>query len=98
LLKKVLIYENRKCDPICWNASNPQLENQAFLSLFRLLDEEWDVYLDLKESKQPALIGQNQVDLYHKAKQGDAFACRRLLSQRKRCEYEFWQIVPVQEY
>jgi len=97
-MKKVLIYENRKTDPICWDASTPELENQAFLALFHLLDEEWDVYLDLKEDKQPALIGQNQVALYHKAKQGDVLSCRRLLSQRLRYEYEFWQLIPVREY
>lgn len=95
-MNKILLYENRKIDPVCWDASTPELENKAFLALFRLL-EEWDVYHDLEESSQPTLIGQNAVALYHRAKQGNVLACRGLLNQRRQCEYEYWQLISLQK-
>ena len=94
-MKKVLVYDNRKMDPVIWDASTPELEDKALLALFKFFDE-WNFYEDLRDNPQPTLIGTNQYGLYQKAKTGDIVACKRLLGQRKGNEYEFWQILPIQ--
>ncbi len=53
IVKKVLMYENRKIDPMVLDASTPELEQKAFLKLFNYLDENWEVYAGLKELKEP---------------------------------------------
>ena len=50
---EVLIYRNRKCDPEIWDISTPERKRKAFLSLFTLLDEHWQVYCDLEELEEP---------------------------------------------
>jgi hypothetical protein len=76
---KVLIYGNRKQDDEIYDISTPEKEAAAYLLLFRLLDEQWEVYCDL-----PA----NQKSRYEKAKAGNADAAKRLLNARKDYEYE----------
>jgi len=95
-MKQVLIYENRKMDPIVWDASTPELEGKALLGLFNLMDS-WNFYEDLRDNPQPNLTKSNQYSLYQKAKEGNVIACKQLLSQRKSYEYEFWQLLPVQK-
>lgn len=48
-MKRILVYENRKVDACYFDASTEQLEAGAYLALFKLLDESWQVYGDLKE-------------------------------------------------
>jgi hypothetical protein len=88
MLKKILLYENRKIDPEAFDASTPELENEAFLKLFKLLDEDWDVYSceDLSEQHQT---------WYDAAKAGDPEAAKKLLKARRSYEYEEWQFVDV---
>jgi hypothetical protein len=45
---KILVYENRKCDPSYYDASTPEKELAAYLLLFKQL-EDWDIYCELKE-------------------------------------------------
>jgi hypothetical protein len=57
-MKKVLMYDNRKCNPEIWDVSTPELKSKAFLNLFKLLDEDWEVYSDLvglEEPKKPSM-------------------------------------------
>lgn len=49
-LTKVLMYENRKVDPICWDASAPKEEAAALLCLVRHF-EDWQFYHMLKGSE-----------------------------------------------
>ena len=95
-MKKVLVYDNRKMDLVVWDASTPELENKSLLSLFKLFDS-WNFYGNLTSSPQPDLTNSNQYSLYQKAKKGELSACKQLLMQRKKYEYEFWQILPIQE-
>lgn len=106
-MKQVLIYSNRKMSPVVWDASTPELEKQAFLFLFKYLDEEWQCYGDLEEEitmcgttpREIYEIGcrKSQMKLYKKAKEGDLMACRRLLEDRKDYEYEYWDLVEICE-
>lgn len=86
--EKILLYENRKCDPVAFDASTPELEAAAYLKLFKLLDEDWQVYEcgDLKADHKK---------WYQKAKTGDAVAAEKLLRARRDYEYETWQSVNV---
>lgn len=95
-MKMVLIYENRKTDPVVWDASTSELEGKAFLSLFNLLDKEWRVYTDLEENPQSSMFN-NQFTLYNKSKEGDIRSCRALLNIRKQYEYEYWSFVRILE-
>jgi hypothetical protein len=49
-VKRLLVYTNRKCDPIYWDASTPELEAGAFLALFKTIDESWRCYASLTEA------------------------------------------------
>lgn len=46
---RVLVYENRKADPVCWDASTPEKKGAAVLCLFRHLDRDWEFYTGLDE-------------------------------------------------
>jgi hypothetical protein len=53
-LRRVLVYENRKSgDPYLLDASTEELEAGAFLKLFEVLDDSWQVYGALKEATKP---------------------------------------------
>jgi hypothetical protein len=86
-MKKVLIYSNRRYDEKVWDISTPELENRAFLQLFKLL-QDFEVY-DQDELSITAK------DLYALADSGNAFAAKKLLRLRKGNEYEEWNIVDV---
>ena len=85
-MDRVILYENRKSDPLVLDVSTPEKRTAAFLCLFRVLDEEWQVYSELNKREQT---------LYDKARGGDGSAAERLLSLRKDNEYEMWQFVTV---
>ncbi|MBA7665289.1 hypothetical protein ES703_73359 [subsurface metagenome] len=36
---EILLYENRKIDPICWDASTPEKKKASLLALFRYFDK-----------------------------------------------------------
>jgi hypothetical protein len=80
-MTKVLVYSNRKIDPIIIDTSTPEKEAAAFLKLFKHLDEEWRVYDDLDPKYQ---------NLWDKATTGDADAAKKLLKMRRNEEYESW--------
>lgn len=46
---EILFYDNRKADPICWDASTPEKRKAAILALFKHLDEDWEMYTGLDE-------------------------------------------------
>ena len=123
-MKRVLKYGNRKTDDCYWDASTSELEAGAFLALFKVLDESWQVYGGLEEKEQLLERTSNHVegcmcdsckafrreernipgrekerlehlDLYKKAKKGDALAARKLLTLRKDYEYETFSFVQV---
>jgi hypothetical protein len=59
---RILIYGNRKLDGDCyWDASTPENEAGAFLSLFKLLDESWSVYADIMEPHQSPTFPEGHV-------------------------------------
>lgn len=76
---KILVYGNRKADDTYYDVSTPGKENAAYLALFKILDEEWDVYVELETAHKP---------LYDAAKSGDAQAAKKLMYLRRRYEYE----------
>ena len=86
-MKKILLYENRKCDEV-FDASTPELESAAFLTLFKILDEVWQVY-DCGD------LTANHRKWYNDAKAGDAKAAEKLLRARRDYEYESWRLVNV---
>jgi hypothetical protein len=51
-MKKVLVYDG-KHDIEIWDASTPELKDKAFLSLFNVLDKDWQCYDDIKELEEP---------------------------------------------
>ena len=81
-LPQVLMYGNRKIDPVIIDASTLEKEAAAFLKLFQYLDRDWQVYDTGMTAPHKAL--------YDKAKAGDAEAAKKLLTQRKGYEYEEW--------
>lgn len=76
---KVLIYGNRKQDDEMYDISTPEKEAAAYLVVFKTLDEDWQVYIEV-EGKQK--------ELYEKAKKGDSESAKKLMNQRKSYEYE----------
>ena len=86
-MNRILLYENRKSDPIAWDASTDELMAKAFLACFNYLDKDWNLFDDLKKMESR---------LYEKATQGDAVAARRILEDRQYEEYCSWQIVTIQ--
>lgn len=76
---KILIYGNRKQDDEFFDISTPAKELAAYLKIFRILDEDWDVYRELSKDHQ---------NLYDSAKRGDGEAAKRLIVLRRSYEYE----------
>lgn len=83
---EILVYSNRKTDPIYWDISTPEQRATAFLDLFRILRDEWDVYAQINRSSL------REQALFEQAGQGDGRAAERLLTLRKNDEYESWHI------
>jgi len=86
-MDRILLYENRKSDPIAWDASTEELMAKAFLACFNYLNKDWQLFNDLKEMES---------GVYEKATQGDADAARKILENRQYDEYFNWQIVTIQ--
>jgi len=86
-MDRILLYENRKSDPIAWDASTEELMAKAFIACFNYLDKDWQLFNDLKEMES---------GVYEKATQGDADAARKILENRQYDEYCSWQIVTIQ--
>ena len=86
-MNRILLYENRKSDPIAWDASTEELMAEAFLACFNYLNKDWQLFNDLKEMES---------GVYEKATQGDADAARKILENRQYDEYCSWQIVTIQ--
>jgi len=129
---KILLYENRKIDPICWDVSTPEKEKAGFLALFNYLDKDWGYYDGLEEwekeladvnellkklnslkeeclkdifqhEKERLKVQKKELEelkqryfMLQKARNGNAVAAKSLLSQRLEYEYEYWQIIEVE--
>lgn len=96
-MKRVLMYSNRKTDPVLWDVSTKKQEDAAYLALVQLLDEDWQVYdgLDDPPAWDEPDAPSKQAQWYAAAKKGDALAARRLLMARRTYEYEHWHFVGV---
>jgi len=89
-MNKVLLYENRKEDPVVWDASSPELEEKAFRSLFNKLDEEYNFYAELRKA--------DVNHLYKKAVKGDFKSIKKILTSRINYEYEYWSLINIHPY
>lgn len=97
-MRRVLLYENRKVDPLVIDATTPEQQRLAFLFLFRHLRDEWEVYADLEEPLAWDEIETNERKLYRQACDGDALAAQRLLETRQdNNEFELWLLIDVVE-
>jgi len=103
-MKKVLIYQNKKSDAYVWDVSTPELLDKAYWSLFKVLDEDWEVYGELQDDVWDRnIVNTSKGDwehlkiLYNKAKTGDLSNIKALLESRKSYEYEEWHITTVKE-
>jgi len=86
-MKRILLYGG-KHGHMVWEASTSEQEDAALKALFSFLDKEWNVYNDLRMVESA---------LYDKAKQGDQKSIKNLLLLRRNYEYEWFEILPVQE-
>jgi len=88
---QILRYENRKMDPIFYDISTPEKREAGYRCLFKILNEEWMVYEDLKEvtdrSKQSHSQRRQRI-LYCRAEVGDYESIKLLMNCRKNYEYE----------
>ncbi len=73
---KVLMYENRKCDPSFYDASTPAKESAAYLRFFRHLDDDWDVYCELAEDDAIRALCSPCAKDVHKYCEGDGCICK----------------------
>ena len=111
-MKQVLIYENRKIDPIVWDVSTLELRAKAFMALFKILDVDWEAYSDLDDECveegcshsctyhkviESTRPNLDQQGLYAAAKDGNAKAAEQLLQMRRDYEYENWVITEMEE-
>ena len=109
-MKQVLIYENRKIDPIVWDVSTLELRAKAFMELFRIIDKDWEAYSDLDDEcaeagcshtcahhrkVEPTRPNPDQQALYAAAKGGNTKATEQLLRMRRDYEYESWVITDM---
>jgi len=76
---RILVYGNRKSDDTYYDISTPAKEDASYLALFKILDEEWEVYQDLETGQEALLL---------RARTGDANAAKRLMKARTDYEYE----------
>lgn len=76
---KILVYGNRKQDDEFYDISTPEKENAAYLTVFKVLDEDWEVYQDLGAGEEALLL---------RARVGDPEAAKRLMKGRRHYEYE----------
>lgn len=57
---EILLYENRKIDPICWDASTPEKKKAALLALFRYFDK-WKFYVSLEGLPKKLAEAENEI-------------------------------------
>lgn len=88
-MKKVLVYRDHNCYTYVYDVSTPELELNAFVSLFKLLDEYWRFY--------DGYLAKDHKLLYESAKSGDASSAKELLNLRIDYEDEGFEILPIQE-
>lgn len=93
-MKQVLIYENRKANPLVLDISTQKKRHAAFLYLFTILRDEWECYATGYWGDS-ALVQTNQKKLYALANSGDGAAAELLLKARHNYEYEEWSVVNV---
>lgn len=94
---KVLIYSNRKSDTTIWDASTPEKQAAAFMALFVLLKDEYEVYDELESAPDGEFTKteRKQRELYAQAITGNAAATELLLRARRTYEYEEWSLGEV---
>ena len=87
---KILVYENRKSDPVYFDASTPVKELWAYSTVFNILNE-WDCYEDLIQytANHPKDYRTIQKQLYEKAKAGDGKAAKELITRRSKSNFEY---------
>lgn len=85
---EVLLYSNRKVDPVIYDVSIPHKRDAAYLKLFNDLDTYWSCYEGCSPSDRL---------LVNRARKGDAKAAVILLDRRNSHghEYETFQIIEV---
>lgn len=88
---KILIYGNRKQDPDVYDISTPEKELAGYLMLFNILDQDWNVYDEIKSEK--SMYKKSSLGLLEEARKGNAESARLLLNRRKVNEYEDFQII-----
>jgi hypothetical protein len=87
-MQKVLIWYGKHGN-MAWDVSTLELENKAMLSLFSMLDIDYDCYADLRDMKSL---------YYTNAKSGNVKDAKRILQMRQHgCEYEGWDILEIME-
>ena len=94
-MKKVLVYQNRKIDPMIWDISTPELRLKALLALFNML-EKWGYYNDIQSDLADQLELQKR--LYEMANEGNPSAAEELLTLRRAWSYDYerWDELKVQ--
>ena len=80
---ELLVYGNRKQDDYIWDISTPEKRAAAFLDLFAVLRDDWDVY-------ESSALNTTEAGLLVQANEGNAVAAEKLLRRRKTYEYEEW--------
>jgi hypothetical protein len=101
---KVLVYGNRKQPDVIYDISTPEKEEAAFWALFKMLDEDWQVYSEL-ETVQPVARGvvssrrNHWAGLYRRAKAGECAAMKQLMKDRsdRHHEYEEFHFAEVKD-
>lgn len=107
----VIMYGNRKQDPIILDATTFKKWQQCFVWLFHFLKDNWECYGELAEAdpsevpagEDPGMLVEPRIDkdlqyqqkLYQAACQDDWAAAYELLHSRKDWEYEGWEEVPL---
>ena len=92
---KILLYENRKSDPIGWDISTKEKQRLGFLALFNHLDKVWKCYGEIEKSEEKlegvlsdlSILG----NLIEDSEGGIIeYVCRREIKDLKR-QQDFWE-------
>jgi hypothetical protein len=86
---KLLVYGNRKQDDMIWDVSTPEKRAAAFLALFAVLKDDWQVY-------EASTLNTKESALFVQASEGDAESAEALLNRRKTYEYEEWHFAETE--
>jgi len=85
-MKEILTYGNRKTDMIGWDISTQELKDKAFSELFKILDEEWDIFSYLENAESKVLLN---------ARKGDSKHILKLLNLTQGYEYCDWNTLTL---